>query len=369
LYRTAWLVDDILPLWYPIRTMDKIDRIKAVGLVSGGLDSMLAVRVLLDQGIDVTALHFRSGFSYVERNRLAGREPAPRSDAERAALALGVDLEVIEVTDDYIPMVLNPRYGYGSGMNPCVDCRIFLLRRAKAWMEAHGCHFFFTGVVVGQRPKSQMRPSLNTVERESGLRGYLLRPLSAKLLEPTVPEQRGWVNRDRLFDISGRGRKRQIALAGQFGITEYAQPSGGCCYLIDRTYSRRLRDFLAHEGADGLTREQVQLLALGRHLRLPSKRAVIVGRHQRENEVLASCGVMGVLLTTVDHPGPTTLVPGEASHEEIEVAARITAGYSDGGREPAVRVEIRSSGTVEGGESDLLTVEPMHRDELKALMV
>lgn len=335
-------------------------------MLSGGLDSTLAIRVMLEQGIKVTALHFRTGFSYVERNRVAGRGPAMRLDAEWAAATLGVDLEVIEIIDDYVPLVLDPRYGYGSGMNPCVDCRIFLLRKAKAWMEKHGYHFVFTGEVVGQRPKSQMRHSLNTVERESGLRGYLLRPLSAKLLKPTVPEQRGWVDRDKLYDISGRGRKAQIALAEQFGITDYAQPSGGCCYLIDQTYSRRLRDFLAHEGTEALVSGQVQLLAVGRHLRLSSGRKVVVGRHERENEYLGACSVEGVLLTTVDHPGPTTLVSGKPAREEIELAARITAGYSDGKGKPAVRVEVRSD---DSGLVKVLMVKPMPREETKALMV
>jgi tRNA-specific 2-thiouridylase len=344
------------------------ERIKAVGLLSGGLDSTLAVRVMLDQGITVTTLHFRTGFSYVERDRVVERGPIGPSDAERAAAMLGVDLEVVNVSDEYFPLVLHPRYGYGSGMNPCVDCRIFLLRQAKAWMEAHGCHFVFTGEVVGQRPKSQKRPSLNTVERESGLRGYLLRPLSARLLKPTVPEQRGWVDREKLYAISGRGRKAQIALAEQFGITDYPQPSGGCCYLIDKTYSRRLRDFLAHEGAEALTREHVQLLAVGRHLRLSSGCRVIVGRREQENDYLETCGVEGVLLTTVDHPGPMTLVPGGPAREEIELAARITAGYSDGRGKPAVRVEVRGDGG-RGGLVEGLTVEPMPREEIRELMV
>ena len=340
--------------------MSDRELVKAVGLLSGGLDSILAVRIMIEQGIDVTALHFRTGFSYFERNRVAGREPVGPSDAERAASTLGVALEIIDIPDEYIPVVLHPRYGYGSGMNPCVDCRIFLLRQAKGWMETHNYHFIFTGEVVGQRPKSQMRPSLNTVERESGLRGYLLRPLSAKLLKPTVPEQRGWVKREKLYGISGRGRKEQAALAERFGITSYPQPSGGCCYLIDQTYSRRLRDFLDQEGDQALTRERVQLLAVGRHLRLRSGRKLVVGRHERENEYLERCGVEGVLLATVDRPGPTALMPGEPAREDIELAARITAGYSDGRNEPAVRVEVRGS----GGLIEVLAVAPLARDEI-----
>jgi tRNA-specific 2-thiouridylase len=343
-------------------------RIRAVGMLSGGLDSTLAVRVMLEQDIEITALNFRTGFSYVERDRAVEGGPVEPTDAERAAATLGVDLEVINVSEEYRPLVLRPRYGYGSGMNPCVDCRIFLLRQAKAWMEAHGYHFIFTGEVVGQRPKSQKRHSLNTVARESGLRGYLLRPLSAKLLEPTMPEQRGWVDRDRLYGISGRGRKAQIALAEQLGITDYPQPSGGCCYLIDETYSRRLRDLLDREGEGALTQAQVQLLAVGRHLRLPSGRKVVVGRREQENDYLEGWGVAGVLLTTIDHPGPMTLVPGVPTQAEVERAARITAGYSDGKDEPSVRVEVRGDRHL-GGLTHVLTVEPMPRDEIRKLMV
>jgi tRNA-specific 2-thiouridylase len=339
------------------------EQIKAVGMLSGGLDSMLAIRIILEQGVQVTALHFRTGFSYPRRDRETG-ELRP-SDAERAAEMLGVPLEIIEVSEAYIPVVLNPRFGYGSGMNPCVDCRIFLLRQAKVWMEEHGCHFVFTGEVAGQRPKSQMRPTLRTVERESGLAGILLRPLSAKLLAPTILEQRGWVDREKLYSISGRGRKTQIELAKKFGITEYAQPSGGCCTLIHHAYSHRLRDLLNHEGEKALTTEQAQLLAVGRHLRLPSGRKVVVGRHERENDTLESCGVPGVLLTTPDHSGPVTLVPGDPTQEEIEQAARITAGYSDGKDELAVRVEVCRAGS----PVEAITVTPRAREEARTLMV
>jgi tRNA U34 2-thiouridine synthase MnmA/TrmU len=343
--------------------MNEKEQIKAVGMLSGGLDSLLATRIILEQGIKVTALHFRTGFAYPRRDRRTGKLLS--SDAERAAETLGMPLKVIEIHDEYIPIVLNPRFGYGSGMNPCVDCRIFLLRQAKAWMEEHDHHFVFTGEVVGQRPKSQMRPTLNTVERESGLKGYLLRPLSAKLLEPTVPEQRGWVDRDKLYGISGRGRKAQIALAKEFDITDYAQPSGGCCYLIHKTYSRRLRNFLEHEGENALTTGQVQLLAVGRHLRLPSGRKIAIGRHERENDYLVDSNVEGILLTTPDHPGPVTLVTGKPTRQQVELAAQVTAGYSDGKDEPMVRVEIY----YDSHPAETIMVAPMERDEIQAMMV
>lgn len=338
-------------------------RVRAIGLLSGGLDSTLAARILLEQNIEVIALHIRLGFSYEER-AFAGLRPPGVSNVERAARMLGVPLEIIDAAADFLPLVLRPRYGYGSGMNPCVDCRILLLRQAKGWMEAHGGDFVFTGEVVGQRPKSQMRPTLRTVERESGLQGYLLRPLSAKLLEPTIPEQRGWVDREKLYGISGRGRREQIALAQKFGLTDLPQPFGGCCYLIDQTYARRLRDLLAHEGENGLTGEQVQLLAAGRHLRLPSGHKVIVGRNACENDYLETVAVAGVLLTTVDYPGPTTLVMGEPDEEAIALAARITAGYSDGRNEPIVRVSARK-----GGEVKMLAIAPLALEESRRMMV
>lgn len=346
--------------------MSQQERIKAVGLFSGGLDSALAMRVMLEQGIAVTALHYRTGFSFRERDRAVGQGPPEPSDAERMAAQLGVPLEVIDVSEAYLPVVLEPRYGYGSGMNPCVDCRIFLLRRARAWMERHGYHFAFTGEVVGQRPKSQKRPQLRTVERESGLEGYLLRPLSAKLLAPTVPEQRGWVDRERLYGFSGRGRKAQIALAEEFGITDYPQPSGGCCYLIHQVYSRRLEDFLAHEGAEALDTSRVQLLAVGRHFRLPAGQKVVVGRHEAENEYLERCGVPGVLLRVIAHPGPTTLVPGQPDAAQIEIAARMTASYSDANDD--ARVAVQAWRMLDPDVAELM-VTPISRDQVKAWMV
>jgi tRNA U34 2-thiouridine synthase MnmA/TrmU len=274
----------------------------------------------------------------------------------------------IDVFDAYIPVILNPRHGYGSGMNPCVDCRAFLLRQAKAWMEAHDHQFVFTGEVLGQRPNSQMRPSLKVVERESGLEGLLLRPLSAKLLEPTIPEERGWVDRDTLYGISGRSRKPQIALAEEFGITEYAQPAGGCCFLVDESYSRRLQDYLDHEGPDALTSERAFLLALGRHLRLPSGTKVIVGRHKEENAYIATQRGQGVLMTTIDEAGPTTLVEGDPTAEEVELAARVTARYSAARDRPAVRVEIRDA-RKGASTAKVLAVDPVSLDEIHAFMV
>ena len=339
--------------------------IRAVSLLSGGLDSTLAARILMEQGIQVSPLYIRTGLSYARRNRLVGREPTGPLNVEKAAAALGLDLEIIDVSDEFLSVILHPRHGYGSAMNPCVDCRIFLLRQARAWMEEHDHHFVFTGEVLGQRPNSQMRDSLKLVERESGLEGYLLRPLSAKLLEPTIPERRGWVDREKLYRIAGRSRKPQMELAERFGVNDYPQPAGGCCFMVDQNYARRLRDFLSHEGEEALTSERAFLLAIGRHLRLPSGAQVIVGRYKQENAYIKTQGDEGLLLTTVDLPGPTTLMPGEPMLEEIKQAARITARYSDGKNEPTVRVEVRHSDV----PSEVLTVRPMPPEKTAALMV
>jgi tRNA-uridine 2-sulfurtransferase len=349
--------------------MRKNGSIKTVALFSGGLDSVLATRVILEQGIAVTALHIRTSLSYTDRARMLGEvsadEPLP---AESAAAALGVELVVIDAFEEYLPMVLEPRYGYGSGVNPCIDCRIFLLRRAKQWMEDHSCHFVFTGEVVGQRPKSQKRPTLRTVERESGLQGYLLRPLSAKLLDPTIPEEKGWVDRSNLFGFSGRGRKDQIALAKQFGIVDYAQPSGGCCYLIDKTYARRLRDVMAHDETELINLTQAQLLAVGRHFRLPDGTKVIVGRDERENEFIDRHSVSGVWLRAAEYVGPTGLVVGAPSSESLSLAAQIVAGYGRGSTESEVVVELRTD-VRQVGPSQLLRVAPLCRKDIHALMV
>lgn len=349
----------------PMRNQkEQSDEIRAVGMLSGGLDSILAARVMLEQDVRVTPLHIQTGLTYARRNRLASRGPIEPSRPEQAARLLGLDLVTIEAFEPYIPVILNPRHGYGSAMNPCLDCRIFLLRQAKIWMEAHDHHFIFTGEVLGQRPNSQMRPMLKTVERESGLEGLLLRPLSAKRLEPTIPEQRGWVDREKLYDFHSRSRKPQMELAESFGITEYPQPAGGGCFLVDKNYTRRLRDFLEQEGEDALTTQQAFLLSIGRHLRLPSGRKVIVGRYEEENAYIADQGDDGVLMTTVDRTGPTTLVKGTPSQAEIERAARITARYAGADEDEHTRVEIRPNDLTE-----MVTVRPMTMDEIHGLMV
>ena len=325
--------------------MGQQEQIKAIGMLSGGLDSRLALRLIQQQGIDIIALHFYTGFCIANRNRRVGRieKPSARNEALEAGSDLGVPVEVMDIAQEYMSVILNPRYGYGSGMNPCVDCRIFMLKRAKAYMEEVGAHFVFTGEVLGQRPKSQHRHQLRTIERESGLQGLLLRPLSAKLLPPTMAEKKGWVERGQLMALSGRSRREQIALAKQLNIGDYPQPAGGCCLLPDPNFARRLRDFLSHYPKQAVTPEQMALLAVGSHFRLDEDVKVILGRDEGENNFLVYAGTGQWLFSTVDHPGPIALTADDLTPAHIERIASLAASYSDGKNEPTVRVNVRGN--------------------------
>jgi hypothetical protein len=298
-------------------------------LISGGLDSQLAVRVLERAGAKVWAVCFSTPFF----------SPAA---ARKAAAALGVELDVVDFTRDEIALVKNPPHGFGGAMNPCIDCHAAMIRRAGEMMRERGFDFVATGEVLGQRPMSQNRQSLGIVERASGLQGRLVRPLSAKLLEPTVPEAEGLLDRDALLDIQGRGRERQIALAAELGIVEYPSPAGGC-KLTEKGYGRRLKDLLEHEGLDDI--RLVELLSAGRRFRLPEGAGVILGRDRVENAALRDCGVPGVLIAPVNCPGPTALVPGVASAADVALATELVAAYSRfDGLADDVRVSVAGSG-------------------------
>ncbi len=214
-------------------------KVRAIGLLSGGLDSTLAARVLLEQGIEVVGLHYSTGFCMNDHRRaLARPDEDPRrmrNEGLRAGSDLGIPIEVLDAGEEYLKMVLSPKHGYGRFANPCIDCRIFMLHGAADYMREHGGHFVFTGEVLGQRPMSQHLQSLNLIEKQCGLAGHLLRPLSARHLPPTLPETLGWVDRERLLGIAGRSRKEQMSLAERWGISDYPQPSGGCCFLADGT--------------------------------------------------------------------------------------------------------------------------------------
>lgn len=307
---------------------------KALALLSGGLDSALAVKVMMDQGVEVLALHFYTGFCITERKRRMGvlDEKDPRrykNDALSTARSIGVPVEVLDISQEYIKMVTRPRHGYGANANPCIDCRVFMLRAAADHLEEFGASFILTGEVLNQRPMSQRRPTLGAIEVEAGLPRLVLRPLSAKLLPPTLPEERGWVDRSRLLAIEGRSRKPQLELAEKFGITGFAQPAGGCCFLADETYAERFHELLEHKPDRELTQDEVMLLGAGRHFRLAESVKLIVGRDRLENNLLARYRAGRIFLTCTAIGSPSALVDGPADDRAVGLAASIVARYSD----------------------------------------
>ncbi|HTP24745.1 MAG TPA: thiamine biosynthesis protein [Anaeromyxobacteraceae bacterium] len=332
-------------------------RARAIALLSGGLDSTLALALVKGQGIEVKAINFYTGFCITETQRRKGGRAdgsIPRNEALRAAADLDVDVECVDISGSgYLDMLVHPKYGYGANANPCVDCRVFMMSRAREIMEREGAQFVFTGEVLGQRPKSQRRDTLRIIERDSGLDGRLLRPLSARLLAPTVPEREGLVDRQRLESISGRSRQRQLELARELGLTDWPQPAGGCCYLTDESFARKFFDILdAREASSGerrLEQDDVVLLSTGRHFRLSPRVKLTVGRTEAENALLEHYAVGRARLEAKGVPGPVGLVEGEgeATWEERQSAARIVARYGKGRDRSEVVVTWREGEMVE----------------------
>jgi len=320
---------------------------KAIALLSGGLDSTLAILVLLRQGIDVTAITFLTHFGCdISDKSSCSRDPFP------AAEKFGFQVKLCHLADKFLEIVKNPKYGHGKNMNPCIDCRILMLREAKQLMDITGADFLVTGEVVGQRPMSQRRFTLPIIDREAGVEGLVLRPLSAKLLKPTIPEEQGLVDRNRLYGFSGRTRKPQMALAAELGLTDYPSPAGGCL-LTDPIYSYRLRELLTHNPDPDL--REINLLQTGRHFRVSERSKIIIGRNREENEqILSLSGSADTRMWVENYGSPVTLITGYADEETVRIAASMTARYSDAKRLP--RVEV----TIAGGEGkkDIMVVRP-----------
>ncbi|MEI8175890.1 MAG: 7-cyano-7-deazaguanine synthase, partial [Candidatus Omnitrophota bacterium] len=258
---------------------------KAVILLSGGLDSTLAAKMMLEQGVEIEAINFMTNFCTCTKKGC-------QHQATKVAHELGIKLTVENMTREYLEVVKNPAHGYGSGVNPCIDCRIFTFRKAKEFMEKIGASFVVTGEVLGQRPMSQRRDAIMIIERESGLKKLIVRPLSAQFFDPTLPEEAGIISREKMLGISGRGRKPQFALARELGINEYPCPAGGCL-LTDPEFAKRAKDLLAR---DQFTLENVRLLNFGRHFRISPAAKLIVGRNEKENEAIQSLSMPGDLL-------------------------------------------------------------------------
>jgi tRNA U34 2-thiouridine synthase MnmA/TrmU len=303
-------------------------KVRALGLCSGGLDSILSALILSTQDIDVEWITFETPFFSSAR-------------ARKASEMTGVPLTVENITGVYLEMLKNPPCGYGKYMNPCMDCHALMFRLAGNVMEKAGFSFLFSGEVLGQRPMSQTKSSLRYVEKHSGFEGYILRPLSAKKLPETIPEKSGWVNREKLLGIAGRSRKAQIALAKEFCITDYPAPAGGC-QLTDKGYSFRLRDLFEHQETH--IERDFHLLKYGRHLRLDNETKIVVGRTKKDNEKVIKYynRESDTILKVKKYPGPTVLVPYGANTDDLNLAAAICAGYSKAPRDRTVEVAVVS---------------------------
>ncbi|HXX87739.1 MAG TPA: hypothetical protein VEH86_04760 [Candidatus Acidoferrum sp.] len=302
-------------------------RIKAIALLSGGLDSTLAVKLMLDQGIDVEAVNFVSPFCLCGKGGCGASEVAKN---------LNMPLRTINVGEGYLRIVRKPRFGYGKNMNPCIDCRIFMLKKAKEYADETGASFIITGEVLGQRPMSQHGRALDLIEHEAGLEGKILRPLSARLLPPTEAEKKGLVNRESLPEIEGRSRKKQIRLAQDLKVSGYSCPGGGCL-LTCKEFAGKLKDLFEHKKRVSL--KDVQLLKLGRHFRF-EKNKIIVGRNQAENKRLVQMKMPNdYCFEAQDCGSPITLLQGPKTKSAIEKAAQLTAYHSDK-KEGTVKVKF-----------------------------
>lgn len=337
----------------------------AIGLFSGGLDSITACRVIMAQSIRVVALKFVTPFF---DDRLLSREQEYRAEVREK---YGIDVRIVDLSEGYIELLRNPVHGFGKNFNPCIDCKIFMLTRARRLMDEYGASFLFTGEVIGQRPMSQRRDTLRVIERESRCEDILLRPLCARLLKETRPEREGLVDRQRLYAFSGRGRRQQIELAGQFGITDYPSPAGGCILTdvnlgarIENFYQGRLR--ISSSGFDG---DDIRLLLVGRQFRLPGGHWFVLGRDEKENErLLELAGEGDAILHMRERPGPTGLLrmgrnsagTGALADETIMQAAGLVVRY---GRKVDGRMMSAEVCFTQRNAEKSFVVEPLSDDQ------
>jgi len=336
---------------------------KAVALISGGLDSLLAARVVMEQGVHVEGINFYTGFcveGHTHAIRKKDRARPKRNNALWTAGQLGIKLHIVDIIEEYKDVVINPKHGYGSNLNPCLDCKIFMVNKAREWIDANGFDFIITGEVIGQRPMSQRRDTMPVVARDSGATDRLVRPLCAKNLPPTLPEQEGWLDREQLYDFSGRSRKPQMALARQFGFEDYAQPAGGCCFLTDKQYSVKLADLWSTRGKREYDLDDIMLLKVGRHLRPRPNFKLIVGREEGENRFMEGYRKRFVHMFPTSHSGPLVLLDGETGPADIELAARLTARFSQGRDAECVTVEVHDR----EGVSRSLDVAPLPGEQI-----
>jgi tRNA U34 2-thiouridine synthase MnmA/TrmU len=307
---------------------------KAIALLSGGLDSILAVKMMLALDIEVEALHFTSPFyAYTDKNSDC------RSEVIGIASKYNIPIKIMNERLEYIEMIRNPVHGYGKGFNPCIDCRIYLLKKAKEYMIETGADFVFTGEVLGQRPMSQRRDTMRVIEKESGLEGLLLRPLSARHFEPTIPEKQGWVDRDKLLAIEGRSRSVQMQMAEDLEVKDYPPPAGGCL-LTELSYIPKIRDVFDH--AEELHLRDFRLLKTGRHFRLAPESKAIMGRNEGDNNQLELLRQPEeAALTWLDGNTPVAIIIGRQNNDIFKLSAKILLRYTKAEIGAECRIELR----------------------------
>jgi tRNA-uridine 2-sulfurtransferase len=336
-------------------------KLKAVALLSGGLDSSLAVRIMLEQGVEIEAVAIKTPFCDFDCGKGCGHR------VKEVASDLQIPLKTIYFGEEYLRMLKRPKYGFGSGMNPCIDCRSMMYNAAKDHMKKIDADFIVTGEVLFQRPMSQNHRALNIIEKETGTQGKVLRPLSAKSLPMTEIENDGSVKRANLCNIVGRSRKSQLALARKFGIEDPPNAAGGCL-LTDPQFSMRIRDLMKHlDDPDKVpTINDIELLKVGRHFRLSNAAKLIVGRNQNENYIMGSLAVKDdIVIEAQEFPGPTCILRSKNyEYSLVEKSSRIGLRYSDSprGRETNVKVTYR-------GQVSVISTIPMCNEELESLRI
>ena len=339
---------------------------RAIVLLSGGLDSILATKLMLEQGVEIEAINFLTIFCTCTHK---GCQHA----ATQAAKTLNVPLKVFNITEEYIEVIKNPKHGYGSNMNPCIDCRIFIFKKAKEYMARTGASFLVTGEVLGERPMSQRRDAILLIEKEAGLKRLILRPLSAKFFDPTEAENEGIVDRNKLLDISGRSRKPQMALAKEFGINDYPCPAGGCL-LTDPGFAKRVRDLLGH---DAFTLDNIRLLKFGRHFRLSEDTKLVVGRDEEDNNALQSLALPSdTVFKLKNYQGPASILRISRAHlsvpygyddKLISNAASIAAYHTKFRDDDSVEIDYWQVNVP--GQKMTLSVKPASKDTVEKLRI
>lgn len=325
---------------------------RALSLFSGGLDSMLAVKLLQKQGIEVVGINFATPF-FGSSNALKGAEQ------------LGIELEIVDLSGDHFQVVKSPKHGYGKHLNPCIDCHALMIRKTGQLLKQLSARFIITGEVLGQRPMSQNYKALRLVEEESGYPGLIVRPLSAQLLPSTIPEQEGWIDRKKLLSISGRSRKMQMQLAKEYGLVEYPSPAGGCL-LTEEVFSLRLKDVM--ETCENWDANDLELLKLGRHLRLNHCTKLVLGRNQDDNLRLEKLTRPNdILIYAAQFKGPTGLLRGSADEQKkvLPLAAAITAGYGKGKHEKKIAINYSYPGEKPG----TIEIEPAIMERIKQFLI